>query len=129
LVRLAERIGDIPVGGATADLDATRRGWITANAAVPPVVAGNQVFVLQHPRTEPLQLTVGTVKAFNQHGTRMRYDANTKDGSSGSPCFDSDLQLIALHHSRDPATPPQWNQAVPLGRIQEAWNVDGISLP
>jgi len=128
LVRLAERIGDIPVGGATADPDATRRGWITANATVPPVVAGNQVFVLQHPRTEPLQLTVGTVKQFNSHSTRMRYDANTKDGSSGSPCFDSDLQLVALHHSRDPVTPPQWNQAVPLGRIQDAWNADGVSL-
>lgn len=128
LIRLEDQIGDIPVGGATGDEKAAPRGWIDANAAVPPVIAGNQVFILQHPRTEPLQLTIGTVKEFNQRGTRMRYDANTKDGSSGSPCFDSDLNLVALHHAYDPAAPPKWNQAVPLGRIQETWKADGVSL-
>jgi hypothetical protein len=128
LIRLAERIGDVPVGGPTTDADATRRGWITANGAVPPVIAGNQVFVLQHPRTEPLQLTVGVVREFNARGTRIRYDANTKDGSSGSPCFDSDLQLIGLHHAYDPGSPPKWNQAVPLSRIQETWQADGVAL-
>jgi V8-like Glu-specific endopeptidase len=128
LIRLAERIGDLPVGGATVDPDAAPRSWITANAVAPALTAGNQVIIVQHPKTEPLQATVGLVKEFNAAGTRVRYDANTKDGSSGSPCFDFDLQLVALHHAFDPAQPPKWNQAVPLGRIQEVWKADGIKL-
>jgi len=50
-----------------------------------------------------LQLTVGTIKEFNAACTRVRYDANSKAGSSGSPCFDGDLRLVALHHAHDPA--------------------------
>jgi Trypsin-like peptidase domain len=99
LLRLAEPTGDLPVGGNTADPQAQRRGWIDAKAAPPPLAAGNQVFLLQHPQGEPLQLTIGTVKEFNASGTRLRYDANSKDGSSGSPCFDADLELVALHHA------------------------------
>jgi V8-like Glu-specific endopeptidase len=123
LLRLAEPIGDLPVGGDTADPQAQgqRRGWIAVNAASPALAAGNQVFLLQHPKGEPLQLAIGTVKEFNASGTRVRYDANSKDGSSGSPCFNADLELVALHHARDPAYPPQWNQAIPFSAIQKVW--------
>jgi hypothetical protein len=128
LIRLAERIGEIPVGGDTLDTEAPLRQWISANSAVSSLTAGNQVFLLQHPKGEPLQLAVGTVKQFNARGTRVRYDANSKDGSSGSPCFDADLNLVALHHSHDPAYPPQWNQAIPFSWIQKVWREKQISL-
>lgn len=119
LLRLAERIGDDPVGGPTADANAPKRSWIDATTPVPALAAGNQVFVLQHAAGAAQQLTVGTVKAFNGNGTRVRYDANSKKGSSGSPCFNADLQLVALHHAHDPAEPPRWNQAIPFGLIQD----------
>lgn len=129
LVRLAEKIGDVPVGGVTMDPDApTRRGWITATATAPALSKGNQVFLPQHPKDGPVQLTIGTVKEFNTKGTRVRYDANSKNGSSGSPCFNADLQLVALHHAHDPAEPPKWNQAVPISTIQNSWSKDGITL-
>lgn len=128
LIRLAEPIGDLPLGGASADPAAEPRQWIDVQAGPPALAAGNQVFVLQHPRGEPLQLAIGTVTGFNTPGTRVRYDANTKDGSSGSPCFDADLKLVALHHARDPAYPPAWNQAIPLSSIQQTWQVHGVAL-
>ena len=128
LIRLAEKIGDLPVGGDTLDPEAPLRSWIKANTDVPPVTAGNQVFILQHPKGDPLQLTVGTIKEFNARGTRVRYDANSKEGSSGSPCFDADLKLVALHHAHDPAYPPRWNQAIPFSWIQKVWSEQGISL-
>ena len=81
------------------------------------------MFLLQHPKGEPLQLTVGTVTGFNSAGTRVRYDANSKDGSSGSPCFDADLQLVALHHAHDPDSPPKWNQAIPFSVIKKTWKL------
>lgn len=128
LLRLAERIGELPVGGDTADTKAPTRSWIKADAESPPMAAGNQIFILQHPAGDPLQLTVGSVKEFNAKGTRVRYDANSKDGSSGSPCFDADLNLVALHHAHDAAYPPKWNQGVPFSWIQKSWRDDGITL-
>lgn len=132
LLRLAEPIGDLPVGGSTADSQASaqKRGWIDVHVQPAPLTTGNQVFLLQHPKGEPLRLTIGAVKAFNgQKRTRMRYDANSKDGSSGSPCFNADLQLVALHHAYDPAFPRKWNQAVPLDKIKNAWAKAGVTVP
>lgn len=121
LLRLAEKVGDLPVGGDTVDPHAQPRGWIDIMAVPPPLVAGNQVFLLQHPKGEPLQLAIGTVTGFNSNGTRMRYDANSKDGSSGSPCFNIDFQLVGLHHARDLASTPKWNQAIPFAEIKKVW--------
>jgi len=129
LLRLAENVGDTPVGGGMGDPQVQRRGWIDATFAPPPLAAGNQVFLLQHPKGEPLQLSIGTVNAFNASGTRLRYDANSKDGSSGSPCFNVDLQLVALHHAHDAAFPPKWNQAIPFGCVQKVFHDHGVVLP
>lgn len=126
LLRLAEPVGDLPVGPATADDKAPLRRWIDAATASPGLTQGNQVFLLQHPKGEPLQLTIGTITAFNQKGTRVRYDANSKDGSSGAPVFNADLQLVALHHAHDPATPRKWNQAVPFDCVRKACQTDGV---
>jgi hypothetical protein len=128
VIRLAEPIGDLPVGGDTVDTKAEPRGWIAVNSAPPAVVAGNQVLLLQHPKGEPLQLSIGAVKAFNASGTRMRHDANSRDGSSGSPLFDVDLRLVALHHAHDLANPPEWNQAVPFGTILDVWAKYNVSI-
>lgn len=123
ILRLAEPIGELPIGGDTVDPQAQRRGWIDTAGDVPPLTKGNQVFLLQHPKGDALRLTVGTVVEFNHGGTRVRYDANSKNGSSGSPVFDADLNLVALHHARDPACPPKWNQAIPISVIKKVWKL------
>jgi len=121
LLRLDSRIGDDPVGGATADQNTAPRGWIDATAIGIAPEVGHQVFLLQHPEGEPLRLSVGTIGAYNGNKSRIRYNANSKDGSSGSPCFNADLQLVALHHAHDTQTPPRWNQAVPIAAIVGHW--------
>jgi hypothetical protein len=128
LIRLAERVGELPLGGVSTDPEAEPRRWIDTTVEPAALTAGNQVFVLQHPEGEPLQLTIGTVTEFNDAGTRVRYNANSKDGSSGSPCFDADLQLVALHHAHDPAYPPTWNQAIPLALLQKVWRDNGVVI-
>ena len=129
LIRLADPLGNLPVGGMTADPQAKPRGWIDATAEPPSLAAGNHVFLLQHPKGKPLQLTIGTVTEFNAAGTRLRYNANSRDGSSGSPCFNADLRLVGLHHAHDPAYPPAWNQAIPFGVIQADWHARGVAVP
>jgi hypothetical protein len=128
LVRLADAVGDLPIGGATADPQAAPRGWIDGTANAPAVVQGNQLFLLQHPAGDALQLSIGSVEKFNNGGTRMRHTANSRTGSSGAPCLNADLQLVALHHAHDPAFPPKWNQAVPFGLIQAVWQANGVAV-
>ena len=110
------------------DPGAELRKWITASSPPPPLAVGNQVFLLQHPEGKPLRLTIGTVTEFNEAGTRVRYDANSLGGASGSPLFDADLQLVALHHAHDLARPPRWNEAIPLGVIQAASRAHDVIL-
>jgi hypothetical protein len=128
LLGLSEKIGDFPIGGDTLDNNAEPRGWIKPKDPVPPVAAGNQVFLVSHPEGEPLQLSIGTVTNFNASGTRVRYDANSKYGSSGSPLFNADLELVALHHARDLVKPPAWNQGIPFGQILRVWKQNNVSL-
>jgi V8-like Glu-specific endopeptidase len=50
--------------------------------------------------------------------TRVRYRTNTQPGSSGSPCFDQDWNLVALHQGNPPHhLRPLSNQGIPLSAI------------
>lgn len=56
--------------------------------------------LLQHPEGEALKVSLsnnGVVKTNDSKGLVL-YVNPTKSGSSGSPCFDSDWKLVALHH-------------------------------
>lgn len=118
LVRLAEEIGNEPAGPPTEDPDAEARGWVPVGDPPIPAAAGHEVFIFQHPKKKPILFTIGRVLGFNTTGNRLRHDANTASGSSGSPCFNAKLELIALHHAGDPDFDsdhrPEYNQAVPL---------------
>jgi hypothetical protein len=121
LVRLARRIGEesaAPRGGAGAP----HRGWLAMPTTAPVFVPKMPLMIAQHPDGKPLKLAVDTesVIGVNAGGTRVRYATNTEPGSSGSPVFDFDWNLVALHHLGDPAYdhPPAYNQGVPIDRIR-----------
>lgn len=119
LLRLAERVGEQPVG-TNASPGAPRRDWVDlAGAAVPEI--GSPLFIMQHPAGEPVKLAIDSVIGVNDNKTRIRYRANTEAGSSGSPCFDIDLNWVALHHSGDPDFDPdhkpEYNEGVPADAI------------
>jgi len=127
LLRLAEKVGAQALG--TKDVDnplAAKRGHVTLVAAAPAVQKGDPLIVLQHPalagrRTQkPVQLAHGVALASPWPKVRVRHNASTLGGSSGSPCFNADLAMVALHHSGDPVTGwerPEWNEAIPIGAI------------
>ena len=58
----------------------------------------------------------------NGNRTRVRYRVNTEGGSSGSPVFDVNWNLLAIHHWGDPDARPmklaRWNQGVPIDSIR-----------
>ena len=57
----------------------------------------------------------------NANGTRLKYKVNTEGGSSGAPCFNTDWDLLALHHSGDPNFDsdhkPEYNEGIPIEAI------------
>ena len=108
---------------AMAQAAGGERGYFRLAEAV-ALAAGEPVFILQHPQQAlnqpqlPLQMAIGKTLPCDWPAFRLRHDASTLGGSSGSPCFNSDLQLCALHHSGDPASKlARFNQAVPLQAI------------
>ena len=128
LLRTSTRPGDEPVGGAKGskgDPKAPRRGWIPVPATTHDFLASPAVCIAQHPDGEPLKLALDTDAVIDVNDkkkpTRVRYRTNTESGSSGSPCFNIEWDLIALHHSGDPnhkpTYKPKWNAGIPISAI------------
>ncbi|RYZ75112.1 MAG: serine protease, partial [Proteobacteria bacterium] len=79
-----------------------KRGWIKVSENPVAILPGDIVVVPQHPRGRSLELAFGNVLstgAYNSSGNRLRYDANTDHGSSGSPVFNIELKPFGLHHA------------------------------
>lgn len=128
LVRLSRPVGDEP--RTSGQPEGPRRGWIAIPEAPQPLVLGMGLMILHHPLTRPLKLSPDTqaVLSINGNGTRVRYANNTEAGSSGSPVFDVNWNLVALHHYGDPAfnQRPNWNQGIPIGKIRERLRRQGL---
>jgi hypothetical protein len=126
LLRLDRKLGELPIGGQGED-GAPKRGWISLKKALeardPDDTVGETkmlLYVLQHPYGGPLKGECGAFVSVNANRTRVRHEATTERGSSGSPCFNfSNLEPFALHHagkhSRTLNKP--YNQAIPITRI------------
>lgn len=60
------------------------------------------IYVLQHPEGDSMKLSVsqdGVTGVYNNRGL-LQYVNKTASGSSGSPCFDAEGFLVALHHAQ-----------------------------
>jgi hypothetical protein len=102
------------------------RGHIRLSASAQPLQDGDPVIVLQHPQPPgmgaqmPIQLSIGTTQPSPYADRRVRHNARSHPGSSGSPLFSADLTMVALHHASDPVSqwePAVWNQAIPVRAI------------
>ena len=102
------------------------RGWLNLPSVQPDVDNTATISILQHPGGRGQQAAVGKLVSVQPiSGTRIRYLANTQNGSSGSPCFQwsstvkNRLELVALHNYGDPGYGHQtgFNQGVPVHLI------------
>jgi len=131
LLRCAGSPGLDPVG-TRSEPGAPPRRWIVGQPC--SFEPGKPLFILQHPRGSALRLALemNGIIGVNENATRVRYRTNTDHGSSGAPCFDASWNLIALHHSGDPAfyedRPATYNEGIPIGFILERLRRNGIVL-
>jgi Effector-associated domain 1/Trypsin-like peptidase domain len=123
LLRVNGAPGAQPIGRAEGLSQAPDRGWIPLDqAGQDGFDAGYPLFILQYPEDAPIKFMPGQSDGLNANGTRLRHQVNTKRGSSGSPCLNARLELVALHHAGDPnydpSRRPAWNAAVPIAAIR-----------
>ena len=63
------------------------------------VTRGERVNIIQHPGGGYKQIAVHDNRVLRVLDTVIRYRTDTQPGSSGSPVFDNDWNLVGLHHS------------------------------
>jgi len=124
IIRLAGDPGNEYVANKNAS-SGEIRSWIKLpeNIANDDFLPNSPLFIMQHPQGQPLKLALDTnaIIGLTDDKTRLRYKTNTEPGSSGSPCFNQKLELIALHHSGDPNFDidhkPTYNEGIPFSAI------------
>ncbi len=89
VVRIAQ--ADVGIGISTW-------GRLTGETAKLPEV-GDHVTIIQHPNGGLKQIGLTANEVVNIFGNRLHYMTDTLPGSSGSPVFNDDWQVIAIHRA------------------------------
>ncbi len=90
-----------------------------------PASVGLPLVILEHPLGGSLQICMGSVTGSNTTGTRLRHNATTQRGSSGSPCLSMDLAVFALHNG---GRGTLYNNAIPMARILSVLRRKGLAI-
>ncbi len=119
IVRLATDASEDPVGETTK-----KRGHLTIPAEGPNYrnvfARDSGVFLFQHAQGKPLAVSMSSFAEFQlvDEQSRVKYQVPTELGTSGSPCFDSHLELIALHQGKD--FEDDFNFGLPIDCVRES---------
>ncbi|HKB06572.1 MAG TPA: endonuclease [Gemmataceae bacterium] len=95
-------------------------GFSPLRAVDGEVLNGEGVTVIQHPGGEPKQIALRENRVLKLPNTADRflyYETDTTPGSSGSPVFNDQWEVVALHHSGYPDQDAQGNYLTPDGQI------------
>ena len=118
-----------------------RFGWAPLSSALDKHAIGDFVTVIQHPggARKQVALRENRILGRGKKGITLHYSADTVSGSSGSPVYNDQLDLIALHHAwggdnekeyeDGTAVPDASNEGIRISSIVEALRVVHDSLP
>lgn len=81
------------------DAKVADRGQIPLLGPSGKAVVGERVSVIQHPNGDPQKVAVHDNKVTDIDGPFLHYRTDTMGGSSGSPVFNINWDLAALHHA------------------------------
>jgi endonuclease G len=98
------------------------RRWEYLRLRVRKMAEGQRCNIIQHPRARYKEVALHDNKITNIYTNVIRYRTDTEPGSSGSPVFDNEWELIAVHHARgdeDPQNRNVWlnNEGIRLDKI------------
>lgn len=66
-------------------------------------LVGEHVNIIQHPSAEPKQIAIRQNRIIGKVDNFLHYVTDTQQGSSGSPVYNDNWELVALHHAGKPA--------------------------
>ncbi|RDJ20290.1 endonuclease [Bosea caraganae] len=83
--------------------DLASMGQNTLVEAMPKILKGQPVHIIQHPEGRPKQYAISQNRLVDilEEGF-LQYETDTLEGSSGSPAFSDRWELVALHHASIP---------------------------
>jgi hypothetical protein len=99
LIKLAE-----PIGRQTRQrAGGVRRSWIRVRPPQVQLRNEDRIIIPQHPNGYHQRIDFGRFSeqdsAFDTSKTRLRYDTETDQGTSGAPCFDHRFALVGMHNA------------------------------
>ena len=91
----------------SAQADVTTFGFNKLVEEEGKVLLGESLNIIQHPNGEPKQLALRENTLIDILPLFLHYQTDTAPGSSGSPVFNDQWEVVALHHSGVPRTDAQ----------------------
>jgi V8-like Glu-specific endopeptidase len=96
------------------------------------VAVDDRVYIVQHPKGLPKK--IGMLHNLVRHSDDrvVQYWTDTEAGSSGSPVFDEQWQVVALHHMAVPVAGDTYghrNQGRAIARVADRLAALGVALP
>ena len=100
------------------------------NASINP-----RLYVIGHPKGGPLQFSMQDNLLLDSQGPRIHYRTPTEGGSSGSPVFNQQWELVGLHHAGKKDMQKmngkegfyEANEGIWIQSIKEAWELSTIT--
>jgi endonuclease G len=80
-------------------------------------IIGEFVTIVQHPRGEKKQVALRENRIVDVPERFLHYTADTEPGSSGSPVFNDQWEIVALHHASVPVDRGFTNEGIRISRI------------
>ncbi|MFF5808859.1 trypsin-like serine peptidase [Streptomyces sp. NPDC012746] len=79
-------------------------GWNRLSASPGKVVIGEPINIIGHPGGRPKEASVRDCRVQDRLDNFLHYGADTEPGSAGSPVFNDQWEVVAVHHSKVPRT-------------------------
>ncbi|MCC6413340.1 MAG: trypsin-like peptidase domain-containing protein [Saprospiraceae bacterium] len=73
-------------------------GYVEIDPTAVPTF-GEAVTIIQHPKGEDKQIALHANEVIGQLNQHLFYTTDTQPGSSGSPVFNKDWKVVAIHHA------------------------------
>ena len=102
-------------------------GYIVLNPELGKVATGEYLSIIQHPEGHEKQIAIRENQLIDHNDNDyLWYRTDTAPGSSGSPVFNDQWQLVALHHSGVPETDANGNYKKKDGTVypKDVTNID-----
>lgn len=96
-------------------------GWLPLIADLGKLLVGETVNIIQHPNGEPKQLAIRNNQVVDELDLFLHYQTDTDPGSSGSPVFNDQWEVVALHHSGAPKRNAKGEVLTTDGRPWQEW--------